>query len=162
MIKNNNSMMCKKIIKLDLNDKEFYIEGICINKSILRNNENTGFRFFVDFKDDTGTIRILAFNKEDEKFYEKFIVNEMFKVFNANVKVINTKFNQIGCKFELRLKKYSYIEYIKNINKFRKESIKLIHINEILNKRKSEKVNILAIFVKVGDIRSVKSPFKLF
>ena len=113
--------MCKKIIKLDFNDKEFYIEGIWINKSILRNNENTVFRFFVDFIDDTGTIRILAFNKEDDKFYEKFIVNEMFKVFNANVKVINTKFNQIGSKFELRLNKYSYIEYIKNNNKFRKD-----------------------------------------
>ena len=45
-IKNNNIL--KQIVKLQLNDKGYYIEVMCIDKSFFRNNENSGFRYFID------------------------------------------------------------------------------------------------------------------
>ena len=47
IIKNN--IVLKQIVILQLNDKGYYIEVMCINKSIFRNNENSGFSLFHRF-----------------------------------------------------------------------------------------------------------------
>ena len=159
VVRNNNKH--KLISKLQLNDKEYYIEVLCINKSLLRDNENSGLRYFIDLKDDTGTIRLIAFQKEEDVFYEKFKINEVFKVYDASVKQINTKFNSIGYKFELRYNKLTKIELVANNNKkIKAEKIKLTTVSEISNKKKGDKINVLAIILKIGDVRSIKSPYK--
>ncbi len=131
-IKNNNIL--KQIVKLQLNDKGYFIEVMCINNSIFRNNENSGFRYFIDLKDDTGSIRLIAFNKEEYSYYEQFKINEVFKIYDASVKQINTKFNPIGSKYELRFNKLNKIEFItNNNNKIRKEKINITAIGDIIN-----------------------------
>jgi hypothetical protein len=97
IIKNNNIL--KQIVKLQLNDKGYYIEVMCTDKSFFRNNENSGFRYFIDLKDETGSIRLIAFNKEKDSYYEQFKINEVFKIYDA-VKQINTKFNPKGFNYE--------------------------------------------------------------
>ena len=138
IVRNNNKH--KQISKLQLNDKAYYIEVLCINKSLLRDNENSGLRYFIDLKDDTGTIRLIAFQKEEDVFYEKFKINEVFKIYDASVKQINTKFNSIGYKFELRYNKLTKIELVANNNKkIKAEKIKLTTVSDISNKKKGDK-----------------------
>jgi hypothetical protein len=109
---------------------------MCIFKSFFRNNENSGFRYFIDLKDDTGSIRLIAFNKEKDSYYEQFKINEVFKIYDA-VKQINTKFNPKGSNYELRFHELTKIEFITNYNnKIRKEKINITATGDIINKKK--------------------------
>ena len=157
----------KKISNLNLNDNNFFINARCINKSALRKNEDdNGFRFFVDLKDESGSIRLLGFNKNDDKFHYLFECNHIFKVSNASVKLINSRFNSIGGRYELRFNNKTNVEKIKieNFNiKYdhcKKEDLKITMISDLINKKKNDKVNIFALIMKVGELRHVKSPFK--
>ena len=78
------------------------------HKSVLKNHVGINvFRFFVDLKDESGSIRLLGFNKKDDEDYEKFEVNDFYKITKTSVKQINSKFNNVWSKYELRFTEFS-------------------------------------------------------
>ncbi len=101
----------EKINKLVINENSFFITVICTNKSaIINTDEDDKFRFFIDLKDYTGYIRILGFKKNHDAFYKQNIKNEVYKIINQDVKKLNTKFNSVGIKCELRFNNKTIIE----------------------------------------------------
>ena len=118
------------------------------HKSVLKNHVGINvFRFFVDLKDESGSIRLLGFNKKDDEYYEKFKVNDLYKITNASVKPINSKFNNVGSKYELRFNENTRVLKLnKEQSSIKKVECHFISISDLLNKKKNDKVTLLCIF----------------
>jgi hypothetical protein len=75
------------------------------------------------------------FKKMNQISNSEIIIEQMNE--EDNCEEINTKFNPIGSKYELRFNKLTKIEFITNYNnKIRKEKINITAIGDIINKKK--------------------------
>lgn len=80
------------------------IIGYVFFKSILRtfNNKNgKGFRFSFDIKDDSGEIRVTAFNDTAKKLFDSIELNQFYAITNASVKLTHPIYKQLNNDFEI-------------------------------------------------------------
>ena len=156
----SKELILKKISTLKSADKNYELKCRCTHKSVLKNHVgNNAFRFFIDLKDESGSIRLLGFNKKDDEYYEKFKVNDLYKITNASVKQINSKFNNVGSKYELRFNENTRVLKLnKEQSSIKKVECQFIYICDLLNKKKND--TLLCIIKKITDLRRVKNPFK--
>ncbi len=66
-----------KIYDLNLNNKYLSYKVSCIDKSNLRQTDKSNaYRFHINLKDDSETIRLLRFKNENDHFYKIFKIND--------------------------------------------------------------------------------------
>lgn len=126
------------------------------NKSVLRtysNAKGAGKLFNFDVCDESGEIRITAFNAECDRFFNLIEKDGIYLISKGSIKPANKKFSSVNCDYEITLNQQSVIEVCNNVSiaipKQRYKFTVLAKINEL---------QAGAVIDAIGVIRSASNP----
>lgn len=108
------------------------------NKSALRtynNAKGAGKLFNFDVCDESGEIRITAFNAECDRFFNMIEKDNLYYITKGIIKPANKKFSSLNCDYEITLGQQSVIEICDNASiplpKQRYKFVVLSHVNDL-------------------------------
>lgn len=79
---------------------------------IYNNAKNSGKLFSFDVIDDSGEMRITAFNQEADRFYDILETGKLYFISKGSVKQANKKFSSLNSDYEITLNSNSIIKLI--------------------------------------------------
>jgi len=152
----NKQNLCK-INELTPFFTKFVLRVRVTNKTNVRNYSNVkgeGKVFSFDVCDQTGEIRISAFNAEVDRFYDLLKKDKIYYIYQGTVKNANKNFNRLNNEYEISLGQGSIIELCDNFVDIEVPKVRFDFITLSLLNAQNAKTLVDAI----GVIRTVSQP----
>lgn len=132
------------------------------NKTPLKtyNNAKGGGKLFsFDTVDETGELRITAFNAEADKWYETIERNKVYLISKGSVKAANKRFSSLNADYEVTLNANSIIEPVvtSDSEAIPRLRFKFIPLVEVENLTAGTIVDIIGVIRAVGDVETLVS-----
>jgi replication factor A1 len=131
------------------------------SKSNLRkycNARGDGSVFSFDTIDETGEIRVNAFNKECDKFFNLIEVNKVYYITKGMVKTANKKFSTLQNDYEITLNQDSVIELCEESNEpLPQMRFKFVLIKDLENISQQSVIDVIGICKAVDECVTVIS-----
>jgi replication factor A1 len=122
------------------------------------NARGDGSVFSFDTIDETGEIRVNAFNKECEKFFNLIEVNKVYYITKGMVKTANKKFSTLQNDYEITLTQDSVIELCEESNEpLPQMRYKFVLIKDLENMSQQSIVDVIGICKAVDECVTVIS-----
>ena len=117
-----------------------------------------GKLFSFEVTDSKGEIRITAFNKEADKFFDMIQIGKVYYISKGQVKTANKKFNPNSSnEYEVTLTSDTVIQPSEESDEIPKMRYKFIEIKDLENQQKNATVDVIGICKFVGELNTVVS-----
>ena len=122
------------------------------------NAKGEGCVFSFDVLDESGEIRVNAFNKEVDKYYDLVQPNKVFYISKGTVKTANKRFSNLANDYEITLQSDSLLEetdeLAENVPKMR---YKFIKIKDLENISIQSIIDVIGIVKNIEDVVAITS-----
>lgn len=133
------------------------------NKTPLKtyNNAKGGGKLFsFDTVDETGELRVTAFNAEAERWYETIERNKVYLISKGSVKAANKRFSSLNADYEVTLNAGSIIEPVEGLDSeasIPRLRFKFIPLAEVENLPAGTTVDVIGVIRSVGEPETLLS-----
>merc|ERR1719350_1149849 len=107
--------VCTPIASITPYQNKWTIKARVTSKGDIRTwNKSTGSGklFSMDLMDESGAIRVTAFNAEVDRFYDFAQVNQVYYIANCSVKAANKQYSRIDNEYEMTFKDNGSMELV--------------------------------------------------
>eukprot|EP01134_Creolimax_fragrantissima_P000499 CFRG0499T1 len=135
------------------------IKGRCVQKGDYRhwnNDKGQGKLINIKLTDDSGTIRITAFNDVAEKLFETVRINHVYVFSGGEVKFANAKYNDTGHPCEVTLNKSSVIEEVSD-DEVPPVHYQFVKIGTINDQPKDAVIDVIGVCTTINDCVTIQT-----
>merc|ERR1719259_174312 len=129
-------------------------------KSAMRtwsNAKGNGKLFSFDLIDDSGEIRVTAFNEQCDKFMDMIEAGKVYFLTIASIKTANKKFSNLKNDYEMTLNNGSQIVGAEDDGALPKMQFDFVKLASIANAEKNSIFDVIGVCHKISDMSSVTS-----
>ncbi|CAG2113357.1 unnamed protein product, partial [Medioppia subpectinata] len=129
------------------------------NKRNWSNARGEGCVFSFDCMDESTEIRVNAFTKECDKYYDLIEVNKVYYITKGTVKTANKKFSNLANDYEITLNSDSVVELCADIevSEMPKIRYRFVQIKDLESVALQSVVDVLAVVKNVDECMSITS-----
>ena len=153
------SDMIAPISSLHAFNQNWTIKGRIVSKTGIKTWDkpsSSGKLFSFDVSDETSSIRVTAFNKDVDKWFESIQVNKIFILSKFRVKAANKAFNRNGVNdYEISLTEESVVEETGEDHMVPKMKYKFVKISEIEQYQGGSFIDVVGVVRSVGDLTTI-------
>ncbi|KAI0987217.1 hypothetical protein GJ496_008993 [Pomphorhynchus laevis] len=135
------------------------IKARITNKSAIRKWSNTrgeGRLFSFDILDNTGEMRVTAFNEECDKFFDLIEIDKVYFISKGKIKPANRQFTSLQNDYEMTLGFESALELCEDCeSELPKNNFNFVQLKDIVNKENNDLVDIIAIARSSSDVQTI-------
>jgi replication factor A1 len=121
------------------------------------NKRGDGKLFSFDVTDDSSEIRITAFNKECDKYFNIIKKDLVYYITKGIVKTANKKFIRLESDYEIILTNDSVIELCNQNIPLPKMNYKFVEFKDLPNISVNTTVDVIAVITNISDLESIVS-----
>nr|XP_057942104.1 replication protein A 70 kDa DNA-binding subunit-like isoform X2 [Doryrhamphus excisus] len=148
------------IEKLNPYVSNWTIRARVTSKSNIRqwsNSRGEGKVFSFETVDESGEIKITAFNKEVDKFFSLVEQNKVFLISKGTLKVANKQFNSLNNKYELTLNSNSHIVPCQDSQGVPTMHYDFVAISQLGDIETDTFVDVIGVCDEVGDVSVINT-----
>lgn len=127
-------------------------------KSAIRNWSNSrgeGKLFNMTVIDESGEIRITAFNDAVDKFYKFIEVNKVYYISRANLKTANKQYSNVNNNYEMTLNPDSVIELCTDESDLPTWSFDFKKLKDLAQVEPASIIDVIGVVHQVGDLATI-------
>ncbi|XP_016897206.1 replication protein A 70 kDa DNA-binding subunit-like isoform X2 [Cynoglossus semilaevis] len=146
------------ISKLNPYQNKWTIKARVTNKSNIRtwsNSKGEGKLFSFEIVDESGEIRITAFNKEVDKFFSLVEPGKVYKISNATLKLANKQYNKLRNDYEVTLHGHSLIVLCDDGQGVPTVHCDFVSIAELENREKDTVIDVIGVCKSAEDVSRI-------
>ncbi|XP_018494657.1 replication protein A 70 kDa DNA-binding subunit [Galendromus occidentalis] len=155
----SSRMNITPIIALNPFQSRCTIRGRVTSKGDIKTWEKASSRgklFSFEVLDDSGEIRITAFNEQCDKFYDYIEVKKVFYISGFQCKSANKQFRTTNNEYELTLGKFSNVELCTEVcDDLPEQVFSFVKISDIETMPDDQIIDVCGILKGVGDIQTI-------
>ena len=133
--------------------ENWLVQGAVTFKSDIRKyGSGDGQYFSFNVSDESGEIRITAFNKEVDSFFSRVEKGSVYHISKATLKTANKKFSTVKNEYEIILKNSSTVVFCDNITINPQLHFDFIPISELENRNPKDIIDVIGVCITVEEV----------